>query len=115
VIDTSEFRSSKLCSKCFGLLSDRAASGAVLNWGVRRCNNTECSTLWWHCDVNAARNIGRAFFCAQRDGRSLPQAFLRSSGSGIVDGSKIMEINGEEEIDDDNDNAGPGKLRGLPA
>jgi transposase len=59
VVDTGEFRSSKLCSKCFVPLSDRSADGKVLGWGVRRCLNTECSTPWWHRDVNAARNIGR--------------------------------------------------------
>jgi hypothetical protein len=84
VVDTSEFRSSKLCSKCFTPLADRSADGAVLGWGVRRCQNTECSTTWWHRDVNAARNIGRAFLYGQAQ-RKLPPAFLRTAGADAED------------------------------
>ena len=78
VIDTSEFRSSARCSACGSALSDRHG-GARLRWGVRRCDNNECSSSWWNRDVNAARNIGRAFLLSQL-GVPLPAAFRRGGG-----------------------------------
>jgi hypothetical protein len=77
VLDTNEFRSSKLCSDCYAPLASKGAARLELNWSVRRCENADCCTRWWHRDVNAARNIGRAFFCAQR-GIPLPTAFIRA-------------------------------------
>jgi hypothetical protein len=84
VVNTDEFRSSKLCSDCCAPLTEQSADGAVLGWGVRRCVNTECSTSWWHRDVNAARNIGRTFLLGQT-GHDLPAAFRRTAGVDPVD------------------------------
>lgn len=84
VVDVDEFRSSKLCSRCFEVLSDKEKNGESLNWGVRRCTSTECCAFW-NRDVNASRNIGRTFLCKQR-GWALPGGFQRGWSVGEREG-----------------------------
>ena len=103
VIDTSEFRTSKLCSRCHLPLSAEAPPGfwseerrgrkgcvrnatehtSDLDWGLRRCDNSECDSLWWNRDVNAARNIGLLFFGKQLD-LKVPAGFRRA-GEGVAE------------------------------
>jgi hypothetical protein len=106
VIETSEFRTSKLCSRCHLPLSTEAPPGfwseerrgrkgcgrrnattgstedtSDLDWGLRRCDNSECDSLWWNRDVNAARNIGLLFFGKQLD-LEVPAGFRRAGEGG---------------------------------
>ncbi len=61
VVDMDEFRTSKLCSECFGELKEHAypdenrISKSTRN--VLRCPIKECKAGYWDRDVNAARNI----------------------------------------------------------
>ncbi len=118
VVDTDEFRTSKLCSRCHGELSGKAPPGfwsdspsrrrrkgreglffggepefgtdgggvPALDWGLRRCGNSECDSHWWNRDVNAARNIGlvRVFFSKQL-GCGVPDGFRRDVGRTVGD------------------------------
>ena len=84
VIHADEYNSSQLCSSCGSKLTDtplprhaRAFTKPKLSWGLRRCENNECESLYWNRDVNAARNIGWRFLCEQK-GLEIPKGLKRT-------------------------------------
>jgi len=81
VIDVSEYRTSKECSKCGSDVYNIKKRDRTKCHQVVRCTNNECSTCWQR-DINASRNILRRFY-EKNLGLNPPRAVIRSESRSV--------------------------------
>jgi hypothetical protein len=97
VIETDEFRSSKLCSCCHHEMKGLLLEDGKRSWGIRCCEFNKCMRELFDRDINAAINILFRMIWILR-GEEIPRCFQRGVELEEEKNAGQVEVEEDEEI-----------------